>query len=123
MPKDLEIRLADQPGTVAGVLEATGNAGINVIGGCGFVSGGVGTFHICVEDAGLARQALEAAAVEVSAERDVVVAPVENRPGGGARVFRKIADAGINIDLAYTTADGRLVIGGGDAAAIERALG
>ena len=51
----------------------------------------------------------------------MVVTPVENRPGGGAKVFRRVAEAGANIDLVYLTADGRLVLGGPDVEAIRRA--
>ena len=55
-------------------------------------------------------------------ERDVVVTPVENRPGAAGRLLRRIADAGVNVDLIYPTADGRLVLSGGDVAAIRRTL-
>jgi UTP:GlnB (protein PII) uridylyltransferase len=45
-------------------------------------------------------------------ERDVIVVDVEDRPGTMAQVARKLADAGVNIELAYTTFGGvRLVLG------------
>lgn len=122
MPKDLEVILIDRPGTLADALEATGNAGINVEGGCGFACGGEGIFHVLVEDVGVARNALEAAGLEVRRERDVVVTTVENEPGGGGRLFRKVARAGVNVDLAYLSNDGRLVLSGDDVAAIRSAL-
>jgi hypothetical protein len=52
-----------------------------------------------------------------------VVTPIENRPGSEAEVLRRVAEAGVNIDLLYATADGRLVLGGDDVPAIRRALG
>ena len=40
------------------------------------------------------------------------VVDVEDRPGTMAQVARKLADAGVNIELAYTTFGGvRLVLG------------
>jgi hypothetical protein len=49
----------------------------------------------------------------VSDERDVIVVDVEDRPGTVAQVASKLADAGMNIELAYTTFGGgvRLVLG------------
>jgi hypothetical protein len=65
-----------------------------------------------VEDAGATRKALEDAGIEVSGERDVLVVEVEDRPGTMAEVARRLADAGVNVELAYTTFSGvRLVLG------------
>ena len=42
----------------------------------------------------------------------MIVVDVEDRPGTMAQVARKLADAGVNIELAYTTFGGvRLVLG------------
>jgi hypothetical protein len=42
----------------------------------------------------------------VSDERDVIVVDVEDRPRTVAQVAGKLADAGANIELAYTTFGG-----------------
>jgi len=123
MPKDLTVVLVNRPGTLADAGEALGNAGINIDGVCGFPSGSEGILHVLVEDAAGAREALSAAGLEVRDERDVVIASVEDRPGTGGALLRRIADAGANVDLVYLTMDGRLVISGGDVAAIQRAVG
>ena len=48
----------------------------------------------------------------MSDERDVIVVDVEDRPGTMAQVARKLADAGVNIELAYAAFGGvRLVLG------------
>ena len=60
-----------------------------------------------------ARRALINANFEIQAERQVVLVPVENRPGAAAAVLRRIAEAGVNVDLLYLTLDGHLVVGGG----------
>jgi hypothetical protein len=123
MPSDLTVILRNVPGTIADLGEATGNAGINLIGACGFECGGEGVMHVLVEDGAAARRAFEEAGMEVRAEREVVVADVQDRPGGLARVARSVADAGVNVDLVYLTADGRLVLGPDDIDRARSALG
>ncbi len=123
MPKDLTVVLVDRPGTLADAAQAVGRAGINIDGVCGFPSGAEGIMHVLVEDASGAREALTAAGLEVRDERDVVVTSVDDRPGSGGELLRRVADAGANVDLLYLTMDGRLVLSGGDVSAIQRALG
>jgi hypothetical protein len=123
MPKDLTVILVNRPGTLADAGEALGRAGINIDGVCGFPSGSEGIMHVLVEDAAGARDALTAAGLEVRDERDVAVTSVEDRPGAGGELLRRVADAGANVDLLYLTMDGRLVLSGGDVPAIQRALG
>ena len=122
MPKDLTVVLVNKPGTLADAAEALGRAGINIDGACGFPSGSEGIMHLLVEDASSARAALTEAGLEVREERDVVVASVEDRPGTGGELLRRVAGAGANVDLLYLTMDGRLVLSGGDVSAIQRAL-
>jgi len=114
MAKDLTVILENRPGTLADVGEALGKAGINIDGLCGFPCEGKGILHILVEDAAAARRALEEKGLEVRDEREVLVLEVEDRPGGGGKVTRRIANAGVNIDLVYRTTKTRLVIGADD---------
>ena len=44
-------------------------------------------------------------------ERQVLVLEIENRPGVLGNVIRRIAKAGVNIDLMYLATNTRLVIG------------
>ena len=115
MAKDLSVVVDDRPGELAGLGEATGGAGVNIEGFCSVATGGgAATVHILVEDVAATRSAL-ANAGPVSDERDVIVVDVDDRPGTMAQLARKIADAGVNIDPAYTTPSGvRLVLGVGD---------
>jgi hypothetical protein len=123
MAKDLTVHLEDRPGTLADVGEALGKAGVNIEGGCGFPSEGKGVFHILVADAAAARKALEAAGMKVVAERDVLVTAVEDAPGALGTITRKIADAGVNVDLLYLGTGTRLVLGVSDPAKAKAALG
>ena len=122
MTTDLTVGLVNQPGTLLRATDALGRAGVNIEGACGYVCDGQGVYHVLVEDARRASSALIDAGLEIQAEREVVATPVENRPGSAAAVLRRIADARVNIDLLYVTADSRLVLGGPDVVAIRNAL-
>ncbi len=114
MMKDLTVILKDRPGTLADMGEALGKAGINIEGLCGFPCEGKGVIHILVEDAAAARHALEEIDLEVRDERQVLVLEIEDRPGAFGEVSRRIANAGVNVDLAYLATNTRLVLGADD---------
>jgi hypothetical protein len=110
--KDLTVVLEDKPGTLADLGEATGGANVNIEGMCATTAGGRGEVHILVEDPEATREALVGAGIEVRTDRDVLVTEVEDRPGTMAEVVRKLGNAGVNIEFAYTTFGGvRLVLG------------
>jgi len=116
--------LVNRPGTLADAAEALGRAGINIEGGCGFPASGEGVLHVLVEDALGARRAIEQAGLEVREERDVVILDrLPDQPGTLGAALRRIADAGVNVDLLYSAADGRVVLGGADIAGLRRAAG
>jgi hypothetical protein len=110
--KDLTVVLEDKPGALADLGEATGGAKVNIEGMCATTGGGQGEIHILVEDVEATQEALEAAGLEVSGDQEVLVVEVEDRPGTMAAVARRLGDAGVNIEFAYTTFGGiRLVLG------------
>jgi hypothetical protein len=110
--KDLTVMLDDRPGALADLGEAAGNAGINIEGVCGTTQEGQGAIHILVQDEAATRAALGEAGIEVGGERDVLVVDVEDRPGSMGEVARRVGDAGVNIELVYTTfGEVRLVLG------------
>lgn len=112
--KDLTVILQNRPGTIADMGEALGKAGINMEGLCGFPCENEGIMHILIEDAAAARRALEEAGFEVRAEREVLVVdikPIVGKPGTGGEMSRKIADAGVNVDLLYLAENNRVVLG------------
>jgi hypothetical protein len=59
----------------------------------------------------------------VSREREVVVVDVEDRPGVLADLTRKVANAGVDLDLVYVATRDRLVFGAEDLAGLKAALG
>ena len=122
MAQDLPRHLEDRPGTLAEVGEVLGKAGINSDGLCGFASEGKGVLHILVEDGAGAKAALQSAGVSVRGMRDVLVLEIQDRPGAFGETARKIADAGVNLNLAYLATGTRLVVGADDLAKARAAL-
>ena len=121
--KDLTVIMDDQPGKLADLGEATGRAGVNIEGLCAMVGDGKGFIHILVEDAGAARGALDAAGIGVADEREAIVVDMHDKPGAIGEIARDLADAGVNIDVAYTIYTGvRLVILTEDVEAARQAL-
>ncbi len=114
MAKDLTVILENRPGTLADLGEALGGAGINLDAFCGFPSEGKGVIHILVEDGSGARSALEAAGLQVEVEREVLLFEAEDRPGMLGETMRKLANAGVNVDLLYKATQTQLVIGADD---------
>jgi hypothetical protein len=109
--KDLTVIMEDQPGKLAELGEATGRAGVNIEGLCAMVGDGKGFIHILVEDGPAGRKALEDAGIAVADERDAVLVDLTDKPGAMGEIARDLADAGVNIDVAYTIFTGvRLVI-------------
>jgi hypothetical protein len=111
MSKDLTVILEDRLGELAKVGEALGRAGVNIDGFCGMTVDGRGIVHVLVEDAVKARRALEANHIQVSGELEVLVLEVEDRPSVLGNIARRLANAGVNIQLAYLATSTRLVVG------------
>lgn len=120
--QDLIVKLENKPGTLAQLGEALGNAGINIEGVSASASAAAAEVHILVQDAQMAREALGQAGVECGGERDVEVISIVDQPGEMGRHLRKIADAGVNVDLAYLATSTRLVLGSADIAGLRGAL-
>jgi hypothetical protein len=110
MATDLTVVLEDRPGELGRLGGATGAAGVNIEGMCAFTGEGRGVIHILVEDAAAARQAIEASGMGVADEREALVIDIEDRPGTLGEVGRSLSDAGVNIELAYTTFGGIKVV-------------
>jgi hypothetical protein len=110
MAKDLSVLLENHPGALADLGEALGKAGINIGGLCGVPGKGKPTVHILVQDPFGARRVLDEIGIRVQGEQDVLLVDVQDRPGELGRICRKIANAGVNIDLVYFSVNG-LVIG------------
>ncbi|MFX0185597.1 MAG: amino acid-binding ACT domain-containing protein [Candidatus Hodarchaeota archaeon] len=109
--RNLVINLEDYPGTLADMAEALGNAKINIEGICQISMEGKGLVHILVEEVSETRRVLEKAGIEVEEELKVLVIECKNQPGEVARITRKVANAGVNINLVYIASRNRMVLG------------
>jgi hypothetical protein len=120
---DLTIHLDDSPGELARVTGLFGDAGVNILGFCAVGSGGGrAEVHLLVEDLEGAFTTLAAAGAHAVAEQEVLVVPVDDRPGILGEMARKLGDAGVNITLAYVATGPRLVFASDDLAAAKAAL-
>lgn len=109
MHKDFTLIPDDQPGVLARLGEACGEADISIEGISAFTGQGKGVVHVLVPDAEHALEVLHRAGLDVRAARDVVVVPIDDRPGALGAICRRMADAGINIEQAYLATGSRAV--------------
>ena len=109
--KDLAIGLEDRPGALAEMGEALGRAGVSIEGGGAWVVRETGVAHFLFEDANAARKALEAAGIRVIQERDVLVQRLKQAvPGQLGLLARRMAEAGVNIEVLYSDHDHQLIL-------------
>ena len=108
---DLSILLENRPGALAEMGEALGHAGVSIEGGGAWVVGGNGAAHFLFEDGATARRALEAAGIQVLASREVVAVRLKQAvPGQLGLLTRRMADAGVNIEVLYSDHDHQLIL-------------
>ena len=124
MPTDLTVILQHRPGELARLGEVIGEAGGQIRGLAAFTGEGRGV-HVLLDDQAVARcrAALERAGMGIADEREVLVVEVEDRPAAIGELSRLLADANVNVDLAYTTFGGlKIVIATDDLASARAAL-
>lgn len=116
---DLSIALEDRPGALAEMGEALGRAGVSIEGGGAWAVNGRdrggepthGAAHFLFADGVAARDALEAARIRVLAMREVVAVRLKQAvPGQLGLLTRRMADAGVNIEVLYSDHDHRLIL-------------
>jgi len=122
MAVDLVIDIENTPGALARVAASISDAGVNIAAATCVGPGERAEIHILVPHAGAARHALAISHVAVTREREVVVVDVEDRPGVLVDLTRRIARAGVNLDLVYVATQNRVVFGAEDLAGLRAAL-
>jgi hypothetical protein len=120
---DLVIDVENTPGALAAVAAAISDAGVNIAAATCIGPGDTAELHILVPHGGAAKHALAISHLAVSREREVVVVDVEDRAGVLADLTRKIARAGVDLDLVYVATRNRIVFGAADLNALKGALG
>jgi hypothetical protein len=118
------VELDNHPGELARLCEAMANAGVNLLL-CATTDANKGVVAFIADDEAAAQAALDGAGVEYLL-RPALTVRMENLPGAGAATFRKLADAGVNVDLLLpvriSDEEFYAVICSDDAAAAEGAL-
>jgi hypothetical protein len=122
MAFDLTIDVENTPGALAEVASAVSDAGVNLAAATCIGNGARAELHILVPHPEAVRRALATTHLAVSREREVVVVDVEDRPGVLADLARKVATAGINLELVYIATRNRVVFAAADLDALRGAL-
>jgi hypothetical protein len=123
MAVDLVIDIENTPGSLARIAAAISDAGVNIAAATCIGSHERAELHILVKHAGASKHSLATAGVLATRETEVVVVNVEDRPGVLADLTRKVAEAGVNLDLVYVATQNRVVFGAADLDALRAALG
>jgi len=120
------VSMADRVGIAAAIFEAAARRGVNIFPAYGLADGTTGLIVVGSDDEAGLQAALSDAGVSGTAI-EMVVTELDNRPGTGAALLRKLADAGINLRVAVPigmTGDTvQLALGAADPAALKAALG
>jgi hypothetical protein len=122
MAVDLVIEIENTPGALADVAAAISDAGVNLSAATCMGAGQKAELHILVPRAEPVKHALAISHVAITREREVVVVDVEDRSGVLADLTRKIARAGVNLDLVYIATKNRIVFGADDIEALRAAV-
>ena len=120
------ISTQDAPGIAARLFEATTARGVNVFPAYGLADGNTGIILVSSDDEDGLRGAIADAGLQATA-LEMVTTEIDNRPGTGAELFRKLADAGVNVRAAVPIGMGenrvQLALAAEDVAALRAALG
>jgi hypothetical protein len=119
------VELGNHPGELARLCEAMASSGVNLLL-CATTHGNSGTVAFIADDEAAAQAVLAGAGIEYLL-RPALTIRMENLPGAGAATFRKLANAGVNVELLVpvriSDEEFFAVICADDAAAAERTLG
>jgi hypothetical protein len=119
------VELDNRPGEPARLCEARASSGVNLLL-CATTHGNSSAVAFIADDEAAAQAVLDSTGIEYLLRPPLTV-KVENLPGVGAATFRKLADAGVNVELLLpvriSDEEFFAVICADDAAAAEGALG
>jgi hypothetical protein len=122
MAVDVVIDIENEPGALARVAAAISDAGVNIAAATCLGADQRAELHILVPHAEPVRHALAISQLAVTRVREVVVVEVDDRPGVLADLTRRIARAGVDLDLVYVATRNRVVFGAEDIESLKDAL-
>jgi hypothetical protein len=98
--KQFEIFVQDKPGEVARLAEILAKNAVNIRG----ISTDLGrvkpVIHVITDDEASARKVLKANSLEFM-EKDILIISMSDKPGELAKVTRKLARAGVNVESMF----------------------
>jgi hypothetical protein len=101
--KQFTIAIDNQPGAVAAIARALGDAKVNILSLLGTAQGTAGSVQFIVDDARRAKKALDAARIAYQ-ETPAEACDLPNKPGALAQCLAKLAAKGVNLDSIHATA-------------------
>jgi len=108
---DLEVRLKNQPGSLARLGEILGKNGISLEGGGVFTLGKDSIGHFLVEDGNKAQSVLEKEEIEVLGIHPVLIQKLKQEVPGQLGLFcKKMGEAGVNILAQYSDHYNQLIL-------------
>jgi hypothetical protein len=110
MPTEFSVILENEPGTLARLGGALGDAGVNIEAIAGSSRDGISRVQFVCNAPDRATRGLEAAGIPY-ATREVLVVRVLDEPGMLGELALVMAKACINIDSVYVTTQGHVVLG------------
>ncbi len=120
------IELENKPGSLAQVAEALGERGINITSISGVTAGTAGALGLLTNDEAGTREVLRSAGIKAR-EIGLVSVSLEHKPGSLGQIARKLADAGVNVELLLGTgmsgSNVTVALGVDDVEAAQRAIG
>ena len=91
------VELDNHPGELARLCEAMASSGVNLLL-CATTHGNRGVVAFLADDEAAAQAVLDGAGIEYLL-RPAVTVRMANLPGAGAAAFRKLAEAGVNVEM------------------------
>ncbi len=101
--KQFTIAIDNQPGAVAVIARALGDAKVNILSLLGTVQGTAGSVQFIVDDARRAKKTLDAARIAYQ-ETPAEACDLPNKPGALAQCLAKLAAKGVNLNSIHATA-------------------
>lgn len=98
--KQFEVFVQDKPGEVARLAEVLAKNAVNIRGISTDLGNAQPVVHVITDDEASARRVLKANGIEFR-EKDVLVISMSDKPGELAKVTKKLARGGVNIESLF----------------------
>jgi len=109
--KDIAVYLPNKPGALAEMGETLGAAGVSLEGGGTFTINNQAIAHFLVEDAEIAKIALEQRGMQVAGISKVLIQKLkQDMPGQLGKICRMMAKSDVNILVQYSDHYNQLVL-------------